>query len=293
MAMWEKNKWQLVYEGKVRQIYEADGVNAVAMVAGDGVSAFDHKLGVVVPGKGKILTHMSASWMGMIESMLGIPTALITADTNEMEDFFRKPEYEGRATLQLKLRMLPAEIVLRGYNTGTSWKMYSEGKREICGQRMPDGMREFDKFPEPLLTPTTKAPEGMHDENITLDQMRELFVESDFKADLVEEVRDKAFSIWNFCTKYAEERGIIIIDTKFEFGVDENGVLRLADEAFTPDSSRFIKADEFRPGESKQPSLDKQVIRDWIKAHPDQKLPDDVLAETAKRYQMADAMLTG
>ena len=280
-----------IKEGKVREVY--DNGDSLIMVATDRISAFDVILKNTVTHKGAILTGMSRFWFGFTSDIL--PNHMISTDINDMPEAFRNDEYRGKSMLVKKLDMLPIECIVRGYITGTGWASYKETGK-VCGIDLPAGLVESDKLPEPIYTPTTKADLGDHDEHITFDESVDI-LEKLYPGrgeELAKTIRDATLNIYKKCADYALTKGIIIADTKFEFGLDENGNVVLADEVLTPDSSRFWPADGYKPGVS-QPSYDKQYVRDWLKAHPesDYKLPQDVIDRTIEKYIEAYETLTG
>ena len=280
-----------IKEGKVREVY--DNGDSLIMVATDRISAFDVILKNTVTHKGAILTGMSRFWFGFTSDIL--PNHMISTDINDMPEDFRNDEYRGKSMLVKKLDMLPIECIVRGYITGTGWASYKETGK-VCGIDLPAGLVESDKLPEPIYTPTTKADLGDHDEHITFDESVDI-LEKLYPGrgeELAKTIRDATLNIYKKCADYALTKGIIIADTKFEFGLDENGNVVLADEVLTPDSSRFWPADGYKPGVS-QPSYDKQYVRDWLKAHPesDYKLPQDVIDRTIEKYIEAYETLTG
>ncbi len=277
--------------GKVREIY--DNGDSLIMVATDRISAFDHILKNDIVDKGVILTQMSKFWFDLTKDI--VPNHLISCDVNDMPEFFRTKEFEGRSTMCKKLEMLPLECIVRGYITGSGWASYQE-TGEVCGIKLPEGLQESEQLPEPIYTPSTKAELGDHDENISYEKSIEV-LEKNYPGrgeELAEKVRDMTIAVYKKCAEYARERGIIIADTKFEFGLDENGELVLADEVLTPDSSRFWPVEGYEVGHG-QPSYDKQFVRDWLKAHPDSDylLPDDVIQKTIDKYKEAYELLTG
>ncbi len=265
-----------VASGKVREIFELDD-ERLLLVASDRISTFDVVLPTEIPDKGRVLTGLSAFWFARTADL--VPNHLLAL----------RPD--GRSTEARRLEMLPIECVVRGYLAGSGWKDYV-ATGAVCGHRLPAGLRESAQLPEPIFTPATKAKEG-HDENIDRERAAELV-----GADLLPEVERVALELYAFASAYAAERGILIADTKFEFGVDPGGALVLADEALTPDSSRFWPADDYEPGRA-QPSFDKQYVRDWCEAlewdkqPPGPPLPDDVVAGTRARYVEAFERLTG
>ena len=280
-----------VKEGKVREIYDIG--DALIMVATDRISAFDVILKNKVTKKGAVLTQMSAFWFEFTKDIL--PNHMISIDTADMPEFFRKPEYEGNSMLCKKLEMLPLECIVRGYITGSGWASYQKNGT-VCGIRLPEGLKECAKLPEPIYTPSTKAEIGDHDENIDFDRSVEVLekVYPGKGREYAEKVRDCTIALYKKCAEYALSRGIIIADTKFEFGLDEEGNVVLADEMLTPDSSRFWPLEGYSEGHS-QPSFDKQYVRDWLKAHPesDYNLPQDVIDRTIEKYKEAYRLLTG
>ena len=262
--------------GKVRELYALDD-DRLLLVASDRISTFDVVLPTEIPDKGCVLTGLSAFWFAR--------TASICAN------HFIAVREDGRSTECRRLEMLPIECVVRGYLAGSGWKDY-RATGAVCGHRLPEGLAESDRLPEPIFTPATKAEEG-HDENIDLATAASLV-----GRERLDEVQRVSLELYRFASEHALARGIVLADTKFEFGLDPDGRLTLADEAFTPDSSRFWPADEYAPG-GPQPSYDKQFVRDyceslgWDKAPPGPELPDDVVAGTRARYVEAFERLTG
>lgn len=280
-----------VKEGKVRELYDADG--SLIMVATDRISAFDVILKNKIEGKGVVLTQMAKFWFELTSDI--VPNHVISTDVNDMPEFFRNDYFEGRSTLCRKLDMLPLECIVRGYISGSGWKDY-QATGSICGIALPEGLKESEKLPEPIYTPSTKAEIGDHDESISYERSIEV-LEKYYPGrgeELAAKARDLTIAVYNKCAEYALSRGIIIADTKFEFGLDENGELVLADEVLTPDSSRFWPVEGYEPGHS-QPSYDKQFVRDWLKANPDSdyNLPQDVIDKTIAKYKEAYTLLTG
>ena len=265
-----------VGSGKVRELFELDD-ERLLLVATDRISTFDVVLPTEIPDKGRVLTGLSGFWFARTRDI--VPNHLLAL------------REDGRSTEARKLSMLPIECVVRGYLTGSGWKDYG-ATGEVCGHRLPEGLRESDRLPEPIFTPATKAQEG-HDENIDRERAAELV-----GADLFAQVERISLDLYRFAADYALERGIVIADTKFELGVGPDGVLTLGDEALTPDSSRFWPADEYEPGRG-QPSFDKQYVRDyceslgWDKSPPGPELPGEVVAGTRARYVEAFEQLTG
>ena len=280
-----------VKEGKVRELYDAD--DSLIMVATDRISAFDHILQNDIVDKGVVLTQMSKFWFDFTSDV--VPNHMISTDVNDMPEFFRNEKLEGRSMMCRKLEMLPLECIVRGYITGSGWASYQECG-EVCGIKLPEGLQESQQLPEPIFTPSTKAEIGDHDENISYEKSIEV-LERDYPGhgeEYASKVRDLTIAVYKKCADYAREHGIIIADTKFEFGLDENGEIVLADEVLTPDSSRFWPLEGYEVGKS-QPSYDKQFVRDWLKANPDSdyKLPQDVIDKTIAKYKEAYTLLTG
>ena len=280
-----------VKEGKVREIYD-NGENLI-MVATDRISCFDVILHNIVPKKGTVLTQMSKFWFDLTKDI--IPNHMISVDVNNMPEDFRTPEFEGKSMLCKKLTMLPVECIVRGYITGSGWASYKETGM-VCGIKLPDGLEESEKLPEPIYTPSTKAEIGDHDENISFEQSID-HLEKYFPGkgrEYAEKLRDNTIALYKKCAEYALSKGIIIADTKFEFGLDEDGNMVIGDEMLTPDSSRFWPAEGYEPGHG-QPSFDKQFARDWLKANPDNDwtLPQEIVDKTIEKYLQAYKMLTG
>ena len=264
-----------VGSGKVRELYALDD-ERLLLVASDRISTFDVVLPTEIPDKGRVLAGLSAFWFARTREI--VPNHLLAVRS------------DGRSLECRRLEMLPIECVVRGYLAGSGWKDYRE-TGEVCGHRLPAGLRESERLPEPIFTPATKAHTG-HDENITRAQAAELV-----GAERLREVEERSLALYRFAAGHAAERGILIADTKFEFGMDESGALVLGDEAFTPDSSRFWPADGYEPG-TPQPSYDKQFARDyceslgWAKTAPGPELPEDVVTGTRARYVEAFERLT-
>jgi len=274
-----------IKEGKVREIY--DNGDSLIMVATDRISCFDVILDNVISKKGTVLTQMSKFWFDMTQDIL--PNHMISVDVKEQEKF------DGNSMMCRKLEMLPIECIVRGYITGSGWASYKENGT-VCGIKLPEGLKESDKLPEPIYTPSTKAEIGDHDENISYEQSI-AHLEKYFPGkgeEYASKLKEYTITLYKKCAEYALTRGIIIADTKFEFGLDENGNIVLGDEMLTPDSSRFWPADVYEPGHG-QPSFDKQFARDWLKANPDKgwKLPDDVAQKTIDIYLEGYEKLTG
>ena len=280
-----------VKEGKVREIYDIG--DELIMVATDRISAFDVILKNKVTKKGTVLTQMSKFWFDYTKDIL--PNHMISVDTADMPEFFRKEEFTGNSMLCRKLTMLPVECIVRGYITGSGWASYKKDGT-VCGIKLPEGLVECDKLPEPIYTPSTKAEIGDHDENISYERSIEV-LEKQFPGrgeEYAAKLRDCTIALYKKCADYALSRGIIIADTKFEFGLDEDGNVILGDEMLTPDSSRFWPLEGYEPGKG-QPSFDKQFVRDWLKANPDSdyNLPQDVIDKTIEKYLQAYELLTG
>ena len=280
-----------IKEGKVREIYDT-GDNLI-MVATDRISAFDVILKNKVVKKGAVLTQMSKFWFEYTSDI--VKNHMVSTDVKDMPEFFNQPQFTGNSMLCKKLTMIPVECIVRGYITGSGWESYKKDGT-VCGIKLPEGLKECDKLPEPIYTPSTKAEIGDHDENIDFERSVEV-LEKDFPGhgrDYAEKIRDYTIALYKKCSDYALTRGIIIADTKFEFGVDENGDIVLADEMLTPDSSRFWPVEGYEAGHD-QPSFDKQFVRNWLKANPDSdyNLPEDVIAKTIDKYLEAYKLLTG
>ena len=278
-------------EGKVREIY--DNGDSLIMVATDRISCFDVILHNIVSGKGSVLTQMSKFWFDFTKDIL--PNHMISVDVKDMPEFFQKPEFEGKSMMCKKLTMIPVECIVRGYITGSGWKSYQENGT-VCGIRLPEGLKESEKLPEPIYTPSTKAEIGDHDENISFEQsishLEKYFPgKGEHYATLI---RYYTLALYKKCADYALSRGIIIADTKFEFGLDEEGNVVFGEEMLTADSSRFWPADGYEAGHS-QPSFDKQFARDWLTSHPgnDWTLPEEIVKKTIDKYLQSYEMLTG
>ena len=279
-----------VKEGKVREIYDIG--DSLILVASDRISAFDVILKNLIVGKGAVLTKMSKFWFDLTKDV--VPNHMLSVDTKDMPEFFQNENFEGRSMMCKKLTMLPVECIVRGYITGSGWSSYQK-TGEVCGIKLEAGLKESQKLSEPIYTPSTKAEIGDHDENISFERSIDV-IERDFPGhgrEYAEKIKDCTIALYKKCADYALERGIIIADTKFEFGVDENGKIVIGDEMLTPDSSRFWPAEGYEAGKS-QPSFDKQFVRDWLKANPDSDylLPQDVIDKTISKYQEAFDKLT-
>ena len=272
-----------VSQGKVRDIYDA-GDGRLLMVASDRISTYDVVHPTPIPDKGKVLAGLSVFWFERTEQIC----------PNHLASFTEVPEeVRGRGLLVEKLEMVPVECVVRGYITGSGWKDYQRSG-EICGIGLPDGLVESQQLPEPIFTPATKAEVGDHDENVDFDRAAEIVGDRP----LLEELRRLSIELYSFAADHARERGIILADTKFEFGRRADGTIVLGDEVLTPDSSRYWPADGYEPGRG-QPSFDKQYVRDWAsgsgwdKSPPAPPLPDDVIARTRELYVDAYDRITG
>lgn len=284
-------KYEPFKSGKVREIYDAG--DSLILVATDRISAFDHILENPITDKGKILTQMSNFWFDFTQDI--VKNHVLSTETKDMPEFFRQPEFEGRSLKCRKLRMIPLECIVRGYITGSGWESYQENGT-VCGISLPAGLKESQQLPEPIFTPSTKAELGEHDQNVDLEEAA-AFIDKTFPGkgkEYAEQVKKYTLSLYRKCADYAKTRGIIIADTKFEFGLDEEGNILIGDEMLTPDSSRFWPLEGYEAGKG-QPSYDKQFVRDWLRANPDAgyKLPDDVIEKTIAKYKEAYEVLTG
>ena len=279
----------LIHRGKVRDIYRVDDGHML-IVTSDRLSAFDVVLPTPIPGKGEILTRLSNFWFARTSSLIpnhlaALPLEQVVTDADE------RRLLAGRTIIVRKLKTVPIEAIVRGYLVGSGWKEYQKSGT-VCGIKLPAGLKEADRLPEPLFTPSTKAAVGAHDENISFEQAGKIV-----GAKLAEQVRNASLAIYKECAAYALTRGIIIADTKFEFGLDDQGRLTLIDECLTPDSSRFWPADSYKPG-ANPPSFDKQYVRDyleslgWNKKPPAPALPHEVVAKTVEKYREALTRLT-
>jgi phosphoribosylaminoimidazole-succinocarboxamide synthase len=284
-------EFKLLYEGKVREVYDIGDYLVIA--ATDRISAFDHILKNKVTDKGAVLTQMSKFWFEFTKDI--VPNHMVSVDVNDMPEFFRQDRFNGNSMKCKKLQMLPIECIVRGYITGSGWASYKETGK-VCGITLPEGLKESEKLAEPIYTPSTKAEIGDHDENISFEQSIEV-LEKKFPGKGLEyatKIKDYTIALYKKCAEYALSKGIIIADTKFEFGLDENGEVVIGDEMLTPDSSRFWPLEGYTVGTG-QPSFDKQYVRDWLKANPDSDylLPDEVVARTVDKYKEAYLLLTG
>lgn len=280
---------KLIHRGKVRDVYEIDE-ETLLLVATDRISAFDCVLPTLIRQKGEVLTQISAFWFERLNSIT--PNHVITTELDEMPEKIRSHSaLRGRSTLVKRTEVFPVECVVRGYLEGSGWKEYL-ATGSVCGHKLPEGLKQCDRLPEPLFTPATKAATG-HDENIDLATFSSIV-----GTETANELRDRTMKIYADASEYALTRGIIIADTKFEFGTDSSGNILLIDEVLTPDSSRFWEADKYSPGKA-QASFDKQFVReyletlDWDKTPPAPPLPDSVSSATTARYLQAFELLTG
>ena len=284
----------LLARGKVRDNY-AVGDDRILMVASDRLSAFDVIMGEPIPGKGELLTQMALFWFDKLGHIC--PNHLTGDAPESVVTPAEVPQVRGRSMLVQRLKPIPVEAVVRGYLAGSGWKEYQES-RSVCGVPLPEGLQNASKLPEPIYTPAAKAEMGEHDENITYEKTVEMV-----GADIAAQIRDKAIALYKAAAEIALKKGIIIADTKFEFGLDKNGTVVLMDEVLTPDSSRYWPADQYAVG-SNPPSFDKQFLRDWLetakvngqpwdKAPPAPRLPREVIEKTAAKYQEALTRLMG
>lgn len=274
---------KLINSGKVREIYEVDG--KILFVTSDRISAFDVIMDQPIPNKGTILSEISAFWFGKTKHI--VDNHFITNDINEYPEQCKEyaNELSGRSMLVRKCKTLPIECIVRGYVAGSGWKDY-EQTGKICGIEIPGGLVEFQRLPEPIFTPSTKAEEG-HDENISFEQAAQII-----GLEKAEKIKKYAVELYKFAAKFLFVKGLVLADTKFEFGEDENGEIILIDEALTPDSSRFWLLEDYAPGKP-QMNFDKQVLRDylesidWNKTPPPPHLPEEILQKTSEKYQIA------
>ena len=280
---------ELLHRGKVRDLYRVDAEHLL-LVASDRLSAFDVVLPQPIPGKGEVLTRLSAFWFARTRAR--IPNHLTGRTVDEVvTDPAERAQLGDRALVVRRLRPLPVEAIVRGYLIGSGWNDYRR-TGALCGLALPAGLRQADRLPEPLYTPSTKATLGAHDENIPFARTVELLGRT-----LAEQVREVVLDLYTECAAHAQARGLLIADTKFELGLDDAGRLHLIDEVLTPDSSRFWPADQYRPGMS-PPSFDKQFVRDyletlaWNKTPPGPQLPQEILDRTAAKYREAETRLT-
>ncbi|MFT0211893.1 phosphoribosylaminoimidazolesuccinocarboxamide synthase [Pseudomonas sp. F1_0610] len=277
-----------LYSGKVRDLYEIDD-KRMLMVASDRLSAFDVILSEPIPDKGKILTAISNFWFEKLKDL--VPNHFTGDQVEAVVSGAELPLVEGRSVVAKRLKPVAVEAIVRGYLVGSGWKEY-QVTGTVCGIQLPAGLKEASKLPEPIFTPSTKAAVGDHDENISFERCQEII-----GAELAEQVKQVSIALYKAAVEYAATRGIIIADTKFEFGLDEQGTLTLMDEVLTPDSSRFWPADSYQEG-TNPPSFDKQFVRDWLEASgwnkqaPAPEVPLDVRQKTADKYREALVRLT-
>lgn len=275
--------------GKVRELYDLG--DSLIMVCTDRISAFDNILENPIPQKGEVLNKMSKFWFDFTKDV--VPNHMISINAADMPAFFQKPEFDGNSMKTQKLEMIPIECIVRGYITGSGWESYKKDGT-ICGIRLPEGLEECEKLPEAIFTPSTKAPVGEHDMNISMEEGAE-WIEKTFPGkgkEYMERLRDLTLALYRKCADYALSKGIIIADTKFEFGLDKEGNIVLGDEMLTPDNSRFWPLDGYAPGKG-QPSYDKQFVRDYLKENPGDVLPQEIIDKTIGKYVEAYELLTG
>jgi phosphoribosylaminoimidazole-succinocarboxamide synthase len=273
--------------GKVRDIYELPGL--LLLVATDRISAFDVVMPNGIPDKGRVLTQISAFWFNLLADVT--PNHLVSTALKDLPADCQDEELDGRFMLCRRCKVVPIECVVRGYLAGSGWKEYRESGT-VCGIALPEGLKQCSELPEPIFTPSTKAEQG-HDENVSFEQAAEIV-----GLKVMTQLRDRSLEVYKRGRAYAAERGIILADTKFEWGTDERGQLRLIDEVLTPDSSRFWPADQYKPGRD-QPSFDKQFVRDYLdkvkfnRTPPGPVLPADIVQKTRAKYIEAFTRLTG
>lgn len=282
---------KLLHRGKVRDMYEIPGHDdKLLMVATDRISAYDVVMADPIAGKGKVLTQISLFWFGLLSDI--VPNHLLTADVDDFPEICHQYRNQliDRSMLVKRTKVVPIECIVRGYLSGSFWSAYQKNTT-VCGVKLPEGMLESDKFSEPLFTPSTKADQGLHDENISIEQMRELV-----GRELTDTMAEVSVRLYQRAADYARTKGIIIADTKFEMGLADDATLLLIDEVLTPDSSRFWPLDQYTPGKG-QPSFDKQFLRDylssldWNKQPPPPALPMEILEKTRIRYNEAQQKL--
>ena len=276
-----------IVSGKVRDIYEVNN-DKLLIVVSDRISAYDFIMPNNIPDKGILLNKISEFWFNFSKDI--IPNHIISTDINDFPKEFQNDAFKGRSMLVKKLKMLPVECIIRGYISGSGWESYVSNS-SICDITLPEGLKESQKLPTPLFTPSTKAALGNHDENISFEKTCEILGN-----ELATKLKDAAIEVYSKCAEYALSRGIIIADTKFEFGLDENNNLILADEVLTPDSSRFWSLDTYTVGKG-QDSFDKQYLRNWLKDNgfrnsPPSELPKEVIDKTREKYVKAYEIIT-
>ena len=279
--------------GKVRELYDIG--DSLIIVTTDRISAFDVILENLIPQKGAVLNKMSKFWFDFTSDL--VKNHMLSIDTKDMPEFFQKPEFEGKSMKCQKLTMIPVECIVRGYITGSGWASYQK-TGEVCGIKLPQGLVESAKLPEPIFTPSTKAEIGDHDENISFEQSID-YLEKHFPGkgkEYATKIKDLTLAIYKKCADYALAHGIIIADTKFEFGLDEKGEIILGDEILTPDNSRFWPLEGYKPGQE-QPSFDKQFLRNWLTENVKDKnytsVPADIIEKTIGKYKEVYELLTG
>ena len=275
--------------GKVRELYDLD--DSLLIVCTDRISAFDTILKDTIPQKGAILNKMSLFWLDFTRDT--VPNHMISVNPDDMPEYFQRTEFKDKTMLVKKLEMIPVECIVRGYITGSAWESYQKDGH-VCGISLPSNLQECDKLPEPIFTPSTKAPVGEHDMNISMEE-GEAWINQFFPGkgkEYMDKLAKLSLSLYYKCADYALTRGIIIADTKFEFGLDEHGEITLGDEILTPDNSRFWPLDGYEVGHG-QPSYDKQFVRDYLKTHPSDTLPQEIIDKTINKYKEAYYLLTG
>jgi len=281
----------LLHRGKVRDMYEIPGhEDKLLMIATDRISAYDVVMDDPIVDKGKVLTQISLFWFDLLADI--VPNHLISADVDQYPEVCHqyREQLEGRSMLVRRTKVMPIECIVRGYLSGSFWSAYKKGST-VCGFALPEGMQESDKFPRPLFTPSTKAEQGLHDENISVAKMEEIVGK-----EVADRMADISVRLYEKAAEYARTKGIIIADTKFELGMADDEII-LIDEVLTPDSSRFWPMDAYQPGQG-QPSFDKQFLRDylssldWNKQPPPPPLPTEIVEKTAARYKEAQERLT-
>lgn len=275
--------------GKVRELYDLD--DSLLIVCTDRISAFDTILKDTIPQKGAILNKMSLFWLDFTRDT--VPNHMISVNPDDMPEYFQRTEFKDKTMLVKKLEMIPVECIVRGYITGSAWESYQKDGH-VCGISLSGNLQECEKLPEPIFTPSTKAPVGEHDMNISMKE-GEAWINQFFPGkgkEYMDKLAKLSLLLYYKCADYALTRGIIIADTKFEFGLDEHGEITLGDEILTPDNSRFWPLDGYEVGHG-QPSYDKQFVRDYLKAHPSDTLPQEIIDKTINKYKEAYYLLTG
>lgn len=289
-----ENNWTRIKKGKTRDLWQSKNGRCVALFATDRVSANDAVLeDVTIPNKGKLQTEISNNWCLLTDKV--VPNAVLTTDVNEMPRCWRNSYFAGRTTEMIALKMVPIEAVVRGYVAGSMWEKYRNGVRKFGNCTLPDALLEAMRLPMPLYTPTTKAPAGEHDQELDFEETIAVIEQAGFDEPrkLAEQVRDYALLLYAYCSEYAKERGIILADTKFEFGVDEKGILRVADEVCTFDSSRFWLASDYKIGH-RQNNISTFIVRDYVKEHAGEPIPAEILEQTSKAYRfLLDRLFSG